>query len=669
MPIEREISTLGDEPELREEVISRADALSIELSEEKIKEILGKRIGRAEAFWNKELKLKDVREENEKRWMNLNLEVSPQGADLYDFQVPYRDNRIFVSVETLASNLVSKIPVPEVMEAQDTDASRELASNYGKVLYRKAQELHLKGIFQMVARHLLMGYRTGIIKASWDFNAGRLKDGEYTGDIYVNFVRPHRIVIDARAEDPDDIPLIAESMTATVEELGFRFPNKKDELIEKVGADRGKKVMMGSKIGYREIWFTFLDKEGTKREGVCWRYGKDLLLDHGINPHFNYEGKEGKTNFLPQPVKPYIFFNFLRMGRWAYDDTSLTEQAATLQDVLEKRGRQIVESADSAQGTKIFNTMQIAAADAEKYTGDFRANLLVKGDVRTAFARVAPEILPSYVLEDKYDARREIDNVFGTHAPIRGEKSESPTLGQEVLSQRSDLGRQATLSDAIEKGALEVYRHITQLYKVFAEEEHMVKYVGPETGRTTFIRFSRDKIEDGIEILVQAGSMKAEDKLTDRIEAVELAKVGGRIDPLTFFEKWHIDKPREAAKRLFYFLFAPDRYQAEVLEVGGEEGNREAMQTIQRINSGENVPPKKEPTKEYMAYYNQFLRDPAFKQLSPEVQRLHIEHIKGTVEAAKGAMGEAGAEGGAGGEASPEEQGGIISRAKGFIGR
>ena len=101
--------------------------------------------------------------------------------------------------------------------------------------------------------------------------------------------------------------------------------------------------------------FSFFDDKGNKQEGVCWKYNQ-LLLDYGINPYYNYEESD-KSNFLEKPEKPYIFFNFLRIGRWVFDDTSLTEQAATLQDILEKRGRQIVENADQSVSTKIFNTI------------------------------------------------------------------------------------------------------------------------------------------------------------------------------------------------------------------------------------------------------------------------------------------------------------------------
>lgn len=658
MPSPNLTDTLSN-PELREEVLFHVDALSLSLTDEKVIEVIGNRVDKAEAFWNKELDLKTVRENNEKRWLNKNLEVT--GDSLYDYQVDYKDNRIFVSVETLAANLVSKIPYPEVIEAQDTDASRELAANYSKVLFQTARDELLKAKLQMVARHLLVGYRLGIVKTSWDFNAGRLKsDGSSTGDVSLNFIRPHKIVIDAEAEDPNDVPLIAESMSKTVEELGFQFPDKKDELLKKIGADSGSRVLMGSPVGYREIWFSFYDDKGNKREGVCWKYS-DLLLDKGINPYYNYEDDPARSNFLERPPKPYTLFNFLRLGRYALDDTSLTEQSASLQDILEKRGRQIVENADQAYSTKVFNTMMIDAGAVEKYVGDPRQNIMVKGDVRMAFMRVAPEQLGRHVVEDKLDARQEIDNIFGTHAPLRGERTQSPTLGQEVMSQRSDLGRTNTLVESIENGATKVFQLITQIYKVFATEEHVIRYVGDVEGPTTFINFSRDKIEDGIQIYVQAGSMQPQDKMTDRNEAVELAKIGGRIDPLTFMEKWHIDKPREKAIRWFYSMFMPDKYAQEILKIGESGGDQDAMQAIQRISAGENVPPPQNPSKEYLAYFNQFIKSPAFKQVDPEVQRMMIDHVRGTVDAAKQGLGEQGSQGAGQGS-------GIMNKIRGMFG-
>ena len=613
-----------------EGVIGSGESLNLDLNEELVNRVIANRIEDGKAFYDGKLNLTKVREDNEKRWMGKNREVA--GQRNYDYQVPYEDNRIFVSVETLAASLVPRIPTPEVTAAQDTNASRELAENYEKVLQRTAEDEMMKPKLRMIVRHILMGYRCGVAKMSWDFDKGTRGENDIPlGGVKMDFVRPHKIVVDKDATDPFDIPLIAENITCSLEDLIRKFPDKKDKILSRYS---NEKIDLGKPISYWEVWFTYFDSKGKKSEGIAWKM-QDMILGYGKNPYFKYDG----NNFFDSPVKPYVFFNFLRIGRWVFDDTSLTEQAAPLQDILNKRGHQIVDNADQANTAKVFNTEMIDAKDAEKYTGDPNDNILVAGDVRTAFARVPAPNLPSYVLQDKYDARSEIDNVFGTHAPIRGEKSSSPTLGQEVISQRADLSRTASLSEAIEEGSTRVYQIMTQLYKVFAKKEHIIKHTG-EDGHIAFIKFSNDKIEDGVEIRVRAGSLEPEDKTTDRNEAVDLAKTGKIIDPLTFAEKWHVDKPIEAAKRSFYFMFAPDKYATEILKIGQPEGTDEALKTIGKINAGEFVPGKKDATPQYLQAYGQFVQAPEFKQLDPEVQRMHVIHLRETSDIVKENMKE-----------------------------
>src|SRR3989304_5638083 len=613
----------------QEGVIEIQERLDVNLTEDQVKTILANRIEKGKSFWDAKLNLTKVREDNEKRWMGKNREVA--GQRIYDYQTAYEDNRIFVSVETLAASLVPRIPTPEILAAKDTYASRELAVNFEKVLQRKAEDEMLKSKLRMAVRHILMGYRCGILKLSWDFDRGiKGENGKPLGDIKVDYVRPHRIVIDADATDPNDIPLVAENISCTLEDVIRKFPDKKVEIMAKYGKNSAD-LTLGSPANYWEVWFTYFNDKGEKREGLAWKM-EDLILGYGDNPYYNYE--EGTSNFLDCAPKPYVFFNFLRIGRWVYDDTSLTEQAAPLQDILNKRGHQIVDNADQANAVKVFNSEMIDAKDAEKYPGDPNDNLIVTGDVRMAFARVPAPGLPSYVLQDKYDARGEIDNIFGTHAPMRGEGSNSPTLGQEVLSQRADLGRTASLSEAIEEGSTKVYQIMTQLYKVFAKKEHMVKYVG-EDGKVNFIRFSKDKVEDGIEIRVKAGSLEPEDKITDKNEAVELAKTGKIIDPLTFAEKWHLEKPIEAAKRSLYNAFAPDKYASEILKIGMEQGVQEALETIGKINNGEFIAGKEDAEPAYLNAYGQFVQSPEFKQLDPEVQKLHVIHLRETTDIVK----------------------------------
>lgn len=618
--------------------------LGLGLTDQDLLDIIGKRIENGVSFYNKELTLDKVRKENEMRWMNQNLEVG-SNTQLYKFQTPYRDNRIFLSVETMASALTARTPQPVVSAGTEGDIAVQLATDYQDVLYEKARTLNVRGALQMAIRHLLIGYRIGWNKISWDFNAGALtNEGKMTGDCKVTCVRPHKIVIDAEATDLYDIPLIAENMRASVEELLAKFPDKKKEIytlgrITEGPDGKTSRKALATPIDYWEVWFSYFE-EGVKKEGIAWKSGQ-TVLGSGKNPYYVYDDPK-RSNYFSRPMKPYVPFTFLRLGRWVYDDTSLTEQAATMQDVLEKRGRQIVENADAANSTKVFNTTMVSAKDIQRYNGDPSQSIAAKGDVRMAFKREAPASLPSYVLTDKLDARAEIDNIFGVHGPLRGESTPSPTLGQDVMSQRSDLGRMAPLSEVLETGATRVYEWMTQLYKVFGDETHFIPHTS-EAGATSFIEFNKDKISDGLMIRIEQGSAMPNDKEADRRDAIELAKLGGRIDPLSFAQKLHLPNPKEFAKRLVYFLWTPDKYMSEVLGLEeGEQNQMQARQTIARINQGESVPPMENPSKEYIALYNQYIQSPEFKQLDPEVQRLHIEHVRGTIELAKGAMNNGG---------------------------
>ena len=639
MTFPNSIPSTNSTSQLTEGAEQHEEALTLGLTDAAILKIIGKRIEDGKTFYNQELQLDSVREENEKRWMNKNLEVGEKSA-LYKFQTPYRDNRIFLSIETLAPNLTAKTPEPVITAGTDSDMARQMAEDYGKVLLEKARSLNVKGALQMAIRHLLIGYRIGWVKPEWDFNAGTLTaDGKLTGDVKVSAKRPHKIVIDAEATDLYDIPLIAENMRSSIQELLIKFPDKEKEILALVGADKKTKKALGTYIDYWEVWFSYFEK-GIKKEGIAWK-ANQTILGSGKNPYYIYDDPK-RNNYFSRPMKPYVPFTYLRIGRWVYDDTSLTEQAGTLQDVLEKRGRQIVENADAANSTKVFNTTMVAAKDIQRYNGDPSQSIAAKGDVRMAFKREAPAALPSYVLADKFDARNEIDNIFGVHAPLRGEKTDAPTLGQEVMSQRSDLGRMGPLVDVLETGAVRVYEWMTQLYKVFGDESHFIPSTG-ENGQTSYIEFNKDKIGDGLLIKIEQGSSMPNDKIQDRSEAIELAKLGGRIDPLTFFQKLHVSNPIEAARRLVYFLWTPDRYMQDVLGEGdGQQNQEQAQQVIQRIIQGENVPPQENPTKEYIAIFNQFMQSPAFKQLDPEVQQLIVEHIKATVAAAKGAASNGG---------------------------
>lgn len=622
-----------------EGVLDSSNVVYLNLEDQEIADILGNRITESEAWWDKEYDLKKVRESTENMWLNKSFDE----RDLFDYQVPYKDNRIFVAIETLIPMVLENPSEPVVSEADSSPASKELASDVQRFLVTKTKDNEIKEKLEYVARDILMGKRIGIIKYYWDNSVGQLQDdGTRFGDMRYDTVRPERVVFDSYAQDSEDVPLIAEGKESTVEELGIMFPDKKDELWKAVGIVQGTNKQLNKKVGYREVWFNYYDKETKqKTECVVWKY-ENVILGKMKNPNWNYDetktdnyGRVHSLNFFNRPKKPYILFNYLRLNRFILDDTSLTEQAAIQQDILNKRGRQVVENADQANSGLIFNSEMVNQDDVANLTGDPGEKIMATGNVNDAAARLPINILPDYVLQDKVDARNEIDNIFATHAPVRGEKSNAPTLGQEIMSQRADIGRVKTFAASIERGTGKIYESMVQMAKVFYTDEMAVKYSN-KSGATEFISFSRNSIQDGITVEVRAGSQLPVDKISKHNETLQIAAM---VDPLTIAEGLDLPNPIEAAKRMTLYKLIPDRYLSETLGITEEGGpDYGAMQDINDINEGLDPEKREGVSKEYLATYENYLRSPGFSTLLPIIQKTHTNHLQALVDQAKGIM-------------------------------
>lgn len=613
------------------------DVLSLGMTDEDIARAIGSRVSQAETYWNANLALDTVRKNVDKYYLNNYYTQE----DLYDFQVAYKDNRLFTAIETLVALVVSRPPQPVVMQAYDTEASYELSQQLQKALLSKYEDLYLKGKFQMIARHLLMGYRLGVMKYRWDDTVGKLQDdGTRFGDIDVLTVRPQRIVLDAGAQDITDVSLIGEYCSLTLEELVSKYPDKKDVILAQSGKKAGQ---LTSREGYIEIHFTTY-QEGKRIEAVVWKY-KDAILDSSRTPFWNYEetyvdqqGKERQANFLAKPTKPYVLFNFLNLGKWIIDDTSLMDQAIPQQEIVNKIGRQIVENAEQANSGTVWNSLMVKEADVAKLLGDPGEKVMAKGDVREAAARLPYNELASYVREERLDARSEIDNIFATHGAIRGETTGSKTLGQDVMSQRGDSARITVLATSIEDGADRLYKGMAQCYKVFLDTPQLFRY-STDDGMVNFFSYGRDQIEDGIGLRVKSGSILPKDPISQAEETKEMLPI---LDPLAIAEGLNKENPKVWAKRNLMYRLFPDQYMKEFLDYTPDQGagqDPSAMQHIQLLNSGQEVPPEANPTKEHMATHQAFIEAPEFKQLPPEIQQLHTIHIQAELQVAKGAMG------------------------------
>lgn len=625
-----------------EGVMLQSDAVALNLTDDQVAQAIGNRVTFGKSWWNSHYDLENVQKRAENMWLNL----CSADIDLYDYEEPYNENRILVAIESLVAQAVGRPPQPMVTEAYDTDASRNLARNIEKVLLTLYHDLYQHAQLEMVARHLLTGFRYGVIKYRWDTTIGRkLKNGKRTGGIVTEVVRPDKIVFDAGATNKDDIPLIAEYMDASSDDLCYKYKDKQDAIMEYVGKSYGVATPLTDLIQYLEVHFTgYKPETGEEYEGVAWKLDH-IVLDKMLSPNFNYDehktGEDGKllyNNFFNKPKKPYIIFNYLNQGKHIIDPTSLSDQAYQLQRQLEKRGRQIDINADMANAGTVYNSIMVSEEKVSKLIGDPDEKLMVKGDVRQAATRLPANKLEPYVIADKADIRGAIDTIFGANAPLQGEKSGNETLGQDQLSVQRNTSRLGTLVTCLENGQDRVYKAEVQLMKVFFTEEDDVRYTGP-SGHTEFITFSNESVESGIGMKVKEGTLLPEDPAAQLKIAQEFAP---ELDPLTLSEYLGVDDPKKTAKQLFVFKTDPPKYGQDYLGISPDgDHDPDAVNAIQQISQGQQPPVPDSPSNNYVAQLHSHMASPAFQQMSPVAQAQLKDHAQQVIGKGKQALGTA----------------------------
>lgn len=595
----------------------------LDITDEDVKRTTIQNIRDAKTYWNdkKGQNLDQVRSNAKNYWVGKHYE----DTELYEHQTPYMDPRIFTSTETVIAIVNSRTPQPEVFPAQDSVTSQVLAKDMEKGLFRYAEKQRLSQKLRIATRHLLM-YRVGILKQRFDPSKGRF------GEIITEVVDPAKLIFDKDAGLWDECRFIAEEMTDTIYDLLLKFPEKEKEILDKYSIKRKTTKALGRMVDYHEVWFTYYDKkEEREKECLAWILDEEIVLGKMTNPNWidETDGSE-KKNFFDNPQKPYITMNFLNLGDHKVDNTSILEQAIPQQDVLNKRGRQITDNADAGSGGMVYNTTMIEKKDIARLIGAPDEKVGVSGDVNRAVARLAPPFLPDYVVQDKFDARQQIDNIFGAHAPSRGESSGNATLGQDVLQQQQDQTRQEELVRAVEDSSDRLYKHTIQMMKVYYTEEHFFKTTG-ENGQFDFVAISADKIEDGLDLEVRQGTSLPINKMQVRNDSVQLAQAG-LIDPLTLYENLGFQDPQKMVERLIDWTTDPMKFVQTVRE---EEFERDAFTDIQILNRGQLASPRSEPTVEHLDYHTQYMMSGEFQDLDDEVKELHQLHLEMETENAK----------------------------------
>lgn len=574
-----DVNKVHHEDELKEGALDMLPELKLDMDDDELITLKEE----WEKLWNQEEpKLSKARSTNEKYW--LGKQFSDVEHRVTDFdgseERPLVDNKLFEALETFLPIATRQNPDP-VVTADDTPEGKELSDKVRKMHIYQADNQRLKLRIKRAVRYWAL-YYLGVAQISWS---------ESKKDVTTEMLRPHRLILDPDATINDDMEYTGKFIGKRNKEeaslLVIRFPKKKKEI------DKEVKGKMGTKVGYIEWWTA---------EYVFWTM-KDEVLGKAKNPHWNEDvedkqvDKNGEeeiktvagNNHFPVRKMPFVFLSVFNLGVRPFDDTSLMSQNLSLQDLINKRQRQIDRNVDGMNGGWAISGER-SGLTKEQATEAMRAArggggiYIESGDPNQAIARLQQMGLNPDVFNQLADSRLELQNVFGVAgSTAQGIKSEETVRGK-IITREGDASRiGGGVTDYIEQFADQIYNWWTQMYMVYYTEEKTASIIGDESARE-FIALKNTDFSKRLTVSVKAGSLIPKDPLTQRNEAIELYTAGA-MDPITLYEKLDYSNPRASAEKAFLWQAAPQMLFEERQEgqgVGQLAQQAQADQALQQ---------------------------------------------------------------------------------------
>lgn len=597
-------------------VIDDRPVLSIQTEDRELIANFKRWISDSQAYWNntKGYNLENVRARNEQYYLGYQIDESK----LYNYQIPFVDNQIFVGTQAVMAYVTGRDPACEVTPQDKEVQSMVMAEDLETAINIHSERHNLARKIKTSTKNMYTK-RIGIIKLYYDAD----KD-----DIIPVAIDPANVILDKDCALGDEPRFIAEVCTATVAKLIRLFPEREKQIIAALGRVRKTPKLLGQTVAYNEVWFT--DESGSEpTECVAW-YFRDVVLDKIKNPNYLYD-EDGVQieNFMDVPTKPYVFFNYLNDGSHLIDQTTPIEQAIPLQDILNKRGRQIVENADTANSLLVFKSGAIPDEQAENITRDPNQILMLDTEdgqpVQSAFGEITPHLLPNYVLQDKNDVKNSIHNILGTPSQFRGDdsKREVGTLGEAKMVQSQASGRQDEIVKEIEFSLNRYFRLLVQMMKVWYTEKHDFS-TRDNDGNFMFVQLSRESMPDVANITVSQGSIMRVDKERRENIGMALAKMG-LIDPYNLFKDLGLKDADKRYEALVKFKMSPDTL---VSDVKSEVADRDAYIDFSLIMNGKEAKPRDDITPDHIYAHRKQLMTDKFLYADPKRQQAMLEHIE-----------------------------------------
>ncbi len=523
----------------------------------------------------------------------------------------YKDNRIFSSTRAILSYATGQLAKPDITPSKGDEIYLKGARDIGAALYQHSADEKVEHKVRATVLNLISRKR-GYLKLRWDPNIG------LNGDVVTEVCNPEDIIICRYAGYLQNPSKIYHRIRCSVDELCARFPDKAMEIKEAFSIRRGVYSQTSRMVTHFECWFTYNDGEGKPKEGVCWFIQeKHLILDKMPNPNWVYlksPKKEKQANVTSLPPKPFVAFNYINTGHSYIDETCLVEQAKPLQEMLNKRLRQIGENADYVNGRWVYSKKAFNQEDARNLINKGARTLagVDREDVSNSLINIAPNQLGAWVENTVMDARNEIDGMMGTPSQFKGsDPTNNDTLGRDLMIKQQAGALQDDLVRCIAMGMEDYYRLKLQMFRVYYTDDYWFQCKGGD-GKYEFILLNGNKFDSNVKVSVQTDSTLPLDKSAIRATALELWKAGNAIDYRTLMEDLGLPNPDIRAERYLKSNIDPVAY---LRSIEMDQINAAAESDIMLLTANKVPEERDDYDQEYFDYFNKFMASNRFAKL------------------------------------------------------
>lgn len=598
------------------------EIFDIDASDHDITSVLRNRIAASEKFYESDpaYKISDTRKKNAQMLWGDHYKAGKYPT-IYESSVKYIEPQIYAGIQTIIAYVTSRIHEVDARPFNDNVAGRMIAKDFAKFCEAHGIEHNLIGLLTRLLFDL-MQKRVGTIKFVFDPNHKEI------GEIIPKHVDPAKIVFDHEAGQDDNPSFIAEKINDSIQNIIARFPDQKDEILEHCNVKDGTYKQLQTRKDYFEVWLTGKDKDGAPEEQlVCFMGG--LVMLKSRNPHWLYDIEEEMIgNQLPYPPKPYLTINLLNDGSNKLDQTSLIELVAPLNHALNRRKRTIAEMSERFAGFKVWAGEFVDKEDVEELSGEPDESLIADTDnASQVVQKVAPDYLPDFVYTDALDIRATIHSILGTPPNLRGDVSDTKTLGEAIMQRDQAEGRMETLVRALDNFMDRYYAMLLHFMRVYYTEEHWMAIAG-DNGTFEYVMMQRDRLKDGLDVHARSGTNMPLDDSNMANIGVKLASMD-RISNLDLYRMLKLPKAEEMAENVIKEQVDPTLLVKDIKE---DEGDRTAYMDYEVIMAGKYAPPREDVKPGHIDTHREQISSDDFQKQPEALKQALIAHTQAEVD-------------------------------------